>query len=120
MIKYPRFINMFRCGMLLMEANGFNAFWILLLWLLPAGFVHAGCRWMAADRTIWITDYPAGAPCSLTIAPAPGPDEWLGVVAYDAASDVYTVNASLLITPMPAPQRISRSDRRRISPKPWY
>lgn len=69
----------------------------LLIWLIPVWFASAGCRWMAADNTIWITDYPAGAPCSLTTLLRQDRMNGWGVVAYDAAADIYTVNASLLI-----------------------
>ncbi len=65
--------------------------------LLAARLASAGCRWMAAERTLRITDYPAGAPCSLTtLLRQDRMNDW-GVVEYDAASDAFTVNASLLI-----------------------
>ncbi len=96
MIKYPR-IYKYVSVRNAVECKWLQCLLILLLWLLPAGFAYAGCRWMAADRTIWITDYPAGAPCSLTTLLRQDRMNGWGVVAYDAASDVYTVNASLLI-----------------------
>lgn len=76
-----------------------NLAWLslCLVWLVVCPPLRAGITYRADDNAIWVKDYPEESPATLdTLHAADRQNRW-GRVAWDRATDTYTIDASLWI-----------------------
>lgn len=68
-----------------------------IMTLVCAGMIQAGAHYDALHNRIWVTDYPAAAPCDLaTLARIDRQGGW-GKVRFDPDAGSYAINADLCI-----------------------